>query len=118
MAWEKRPIDKMEMFDLLGKIYCKTAFGFAQLGLRYLIQRECGDTLQSKVNFIIKALVRSGLILVEGKVGKGKRYKWNLKQFGPVSIPLAEMIIAETAEQARIRQRTYYHAHKNDLRNK
>lgn len=116
MAWEKRDIDKMEMFNLLGKIYCKTACGYAKLGLRSFITCYGGKTLQGKYNYIIKAIRRSGLLLPGEKQGRSQSYKWNMNKFGPVSIAVAERIIDETENQARIRQREYYHRHKNDLR--
>lgn len=116
MALDKRDIDKMEMFNLLGKIYCKTACGYAKLGLRSFITGYGGETLQGKYNYIIKAIRRSGLLIPGEKLGRSQAYKWNMKKFGPVSIAIAEMIVAETENQARIRQREYYHRHKNDAK--
>lgn len=103
MAWAKKPIDKMEMLRLLGVIYAKTAVGFGRVGLRVLI-RETSPTIGGKYNAVIMALTGSGLLLYQGKC-RYRRYKWNLKDFGPPSILIAEMMVTETERQARIRAR-------------
>lgn len=104
MAWEKRTIDKMEMMHLLGLIYARTAAGFGKVGLLKLIKEEGKPTLRGKCDIIVKALVRSGLLLYEGNA-KYRRYKWNMKEYGPVSIPIAEMMVLETEYQKRVYER-------------
>lgn len=49
-----------------------------------------------------KLVDRGGLLTKQGKKGRGIAYKWNIKDFGPVSIPIAEAMIAETERQIRI----------------
>ena len=100
--WEKKPIDRMEMLHILGIIYGKTAAGFGKGGLARIIQTESKPTVKTKYTFVLKALVRQKLILKEGKVGRGRSYRWNLKEYGPPSIPVAQMMIAETEHQIRM----------------
>lgn len=101
-GWPKKEIDRMQMYQLLGKIYIQTVTGFGKMGLANFIRENGGDTVKTKYNFVAKALVRSGLLTKQGKRGRGIAYKWNIKDFGPVSIPIAEAMIAETERQIRI----------------
>lgn len=101
-GWPKKEIDRMQMYQLLGKIYIQTVTGFGKMGLAKYIRENGGDTVKTKYNFVAKALVRSGLLTKQGKTGRGIAYRWNLKDFGPVSIPIAEAMIAETERQIRI----------------
>lgn len=105
--WQKKPIDRMEMLHLLGVIYGRTGGRFEKVGLRALIQAQGKPTVKPKVNFIIKALVRTEMLLVQGEQGRSRAYKWNLQKFGPVTLALADRMILETAEQVRIRAREY-----------
>lgn len=101
-GWPKKEIDRMQMYQLLGKIYIQTVTGFGKMGLAKYIRENGGDTVKTKYNFVAKALVRSGLLTKQGKKGRGIAYKWNIKDFGPVSIPIAEAMISETERQIRI----------------
>ena len=105
--WEKKPIDRMEMLHLLGVIYGKTGGRFEKVGLRRLIYEQGKPTVRPKVNFIIKALTRTGMLLVQGEQGRGRAYKWNLEKFGPVTLAMAENVIKETERQAIIRSHEY-----------
>ena len=105
--WKKKPIDRMEMLHILGVIYGKTGGRFEKVGLRRLIAEYGKPTIRPKVNFIIKALTRSGILLVQGERGRGRAYKWNLQRYGPVTLAMADMVIAETARQIIIRAREY-----------
>lgn len=105
--WEKKPIDRMEMLHILGVIYGKTGGRFEKVGLRRLIAEYGKPTIRPKVNFIIKALTRNGILLVQGERGRGRAYKWNLQRYGPVTLAMADMVIAETARQIIIRAREY-----------
>ena len=107
MAWEKIPMDKMEMMHLLGLVYAKTAVGFGKVGLVELIRKEAKKTIRPKRNFIVKAFVRSGLLEPAG-LGKAQGYKWNLKEFGPPSLLVAEMMICATEDEVRKKRREYY----------
>lgn len=107
MRWNKRIIDRMEMLHLLGIIYGQTAVGFGKVELRKLIKERGGDSLQGRYHDIVKALECSGLLLYEG-VGRARRFKWNMRDYGVVSLPIADMMIYETENQVRIRAREYY----------
>ena len=102
MDGRKKPIDKMEMLHILGLIYARTASGLAKGGLARMIQTESKPTVKAKYTFVLKALVRQSVLFKEGKVGRGRSYRWNLKEYGPPSIPLAQMVIAETEHQIRM----------------
>lgn len=108
MAWEKIPVDRMEMMSLLGLVYAHTAVGFGKVGLRQLIETYGKPTVVPKRNFIIKAFIATELLLYEGKQGRARTYKWNLKDYGPPSIALAEMLISESERLAREKRNNYY----------
>ena len=59
-----------------------------------------------------RAMLRIGLMTHEDGKGRTTTYRWNLKKYGPPSIPMADMIIAETAEQIRISAKERYYAKK------
>lgn len=100
--WEKKPIDRMEMMHLLGLIYGKTGGRFEKVGLHRLIA-ECGKpTVKTKYHRIIKALTNTGMLLVQGEQGRNRAYKWNLQKFGPATLLLADKVIQEADNQARI----------------
>lgn len=105
--WKKKPIDRMEMLHILGLIYGKTGGRFEKVGLRRLIDEQGKPTIRPKVNFIIKALIRTEMLLVQGEKGRGRAYKWNLKKYGPVTLAMADKVIEETARQIIIRAREY-----------
>lgn len=107
MAWTKKPIDKIEMYHLLIKLYGMTAAGFGKVALQKLILEEAGLSVRSKASALTKALTTSGLLIYEGYGRKGRRYKWNLKEWGAVSIPIAEAMIHETRRQQVIAQNEY-----------
>lgn len=103
--WEYKPIDKIEMFHLLIKLYGEIATGFGKVRLQKIIAEQ-GGTLKAKAVPICKALTSSGLLLYEGGK-KGRRYRWNLKEWGAVSIPIAEAMCYETRRQRAIIQSEY-----------
>lgn len=105
MPWEKKPINKMEMLTFLGEIYARTAVGFEKVGLRKFIE-TCGKpTVKAKRNTIIKALTETRVLLSEGKQGRRRAYKWNLKDYGAPSLTIAQMLIAESERLTREIQR-------------
>jgi hypothetical protein len=112
MAYERKEIDRKEVLTLLGRMYALTATGKGRIGLVRYIKKEAGPTIVGKYTFMARAMLRIGLMThVDGK-GRATLYRWNLKQYGPPSIPLADMIIAETAEQIRISAKDRYYAKK------
>jgi hypothetical protein len=102
--WQKKPIDRMEMLHLLGLIYGKTGGRFERVGLRALIQQQGKPTVRPKVNFIIKSLLRNDILLAQGV---SRAYKWNLDKYGPVTLAMAEKVIAETERLINLRGREY-----------
>lgn len=108
-GWKKKPIDRMEMMKILGLIYVQTSAGFGKMGLAKFIFDNAGPTVKPKYAYITKALVRTELLTKSGNVGRGIAYRWNIKKYGPVSLPIADMVIAETEYQiiigARIKRR-------------
>lgn len=117
MGWEKRPIDKMEMMHILGLIYVKTAAGFGRIGLCRFIRKEAKATIKGKYTFVARGMIQSGLLIPDGQKGVACRYKWNMKDFGPVSLLIADMMIAETENQVRIAAKSRYYnrkARRND----
>lgn len=111
MAFDKKDIDRREVLTLLGKMYALTATGKGRIGLTRYIQREAGPSITGKYTFMARAMLRIKLFKPEGK-GRATLYGWNLKDYGPPSIPMADMIIAETAEQIRIAAKKRYYAKK------
>lgn len=108
--WQKKPIDRMEMLHLLGLIYGKTGGRFERVGLRTLIQQQGKPTVRPKVNFIIKSLLRNDILLAQGAQGAqgvSRAYKWNLDKYGPVTLAMAEKVIAETERLINLRGREY-----------
>lgn len=112
MAYERKDIDRKEVLTLLGKMYALTATGKGRIGLCRYIKKEAGPTIVGKYTFMARAMLRIGLFQwVDGK-DRTTTYRWNLKKYGPPSIPMADMIIAETAEQIRISAKERYYAKK------
>ena len=114
--WAKREIDKIEMFHLLIKIYGMTAAGFGKVALQKLILEEAGLSVRSKASALTKALTTSGLLIYEGYGRKSRRYKWNLKEWGAVSIPIAEAMIHETRRQQSVMQNEYHKRRRRRLK--
>jgi hypothetical protein len=116
MAYERKEIDRKEVLTLLGRMYALTATGKGRIGLVRYIKKGGGPTLAGKYTFMARAMLRIGLIQrVEGK-GRSILYAWNMKKYGPPSIPMADMIIAETAEQVRISARARYKSYKERMK--
>ena len=116
MAYERKDIDRKEVLTLLGRMYALTATGKGRIGLTRYIQREGGPTIVGKYTFMARAMLRIGLLQwVEGK-GTAMLYRRNMKQYGPPSIPLADMLIAETAEEIRIAAKARYYAKKERMK--
>ncbi len=112
MAFERKEIDRKEVLTLLGRMYALTATGKGRIGLCRYIKKEGGPTIVGKYTFMARAMLRIRLMThVDGK-GVATLYRWNLKEYGPPSIPLADMLIAETAEQIRISAKERYYAKK------
>lgn len=107
-GWPKKEIDRMEMMHILGLVYAKTAAGFGRVGLCRFVRKEGKATIVGKYTFVARAMIKSGLLIPDGQKGVACRYRWNMKDFGPVSLLIADMLIAETANQIRIAAREKY----------
>jgi hypothetical protein len=111
MAWVKKPIDRMEMMHLLGLVYARTAPGFGKVALEKLIKDEAKPTVRAKARCVLLALTQSGLLLY-CKEKKNREYRWNMKEWGPVSLLVADAMIAETEAQIRRKGRMCYASRK------
>ena len=107
-GWPKKEIDRMEMMHILGLVYAKTAAGFGRVGLCRFVRKEGKATIVGKYTFVARAMIKSGLLIPDGQKGVACRYRWNMKDFGPVSLLIADMMIIETANQIRIAAREKY----------
>lgn len=107
-GWPKKEIDIMEMMHILGLVYAKTAAGFGRVGLCRFVRKEGKATIVGKYTFVARAMIKSGLLIPDGQKGVACRYRWNMRDFGPVSLLIADMMIAETANQIRIAAREKY----------
>ena len=56
MAWEKKPIDRMEMLHILGLIYARTAAGFGKVALQQLMLDEAKPTVRAKAAVVCRSL--------------------------------------------------------------
>lgn len=107
-GWPKKPIDRMDMMHILGLVYAKTAAGFGRVGLCRFIRKEAKPTIKGKYTFVARGMLKSGLLIPDGQKGVACRYRWNMKDFGPVSLLIADMMMAETVNQIRIAARQKY----------
>ena len=107
-GWQKKEIDRMEMMHILGLIYAKTSVGYGRIGLCRFIRKEGKSTIRCKYTFVARALIKSGLLIYKGSQGVDRVYHWNFKDFGPISLQIADMIIKETAVQVRDAARIKY----------
>lgn len=110
MAFEKKEIDRREMLMILGKIYAITVGRHGRIGLCRFIQKEGGETIRRRYTFLARAMLRIRMVIPDEGKGKAVLYKWNLAKFGPPSLALAEKMIFETEDQARISARDRYWA--------
>lgn len=105
MAWAKKPIGRMEMLHLLGIIYAQTIVGFGKVALEKLIREKGKPTVKGKAEAIRTTLPRCGVLIYE-KNGKGRRYKWNMQEWGPVSLQVADAVIVATEQFIRRKANT------------
>ena len=101
--WEKKIIKPIDMLHFLGILYANTAVGYKILGLQTLIETNAAQPIVAKRTSITRALLNNKVVLSKGH-GQGQAYKWN-KEVGVPSIPMAEMLIEESASILRAEQR-------------
>ena len=97
-----KPVDRSDLFKVLGQIYTKTAATPAHIPLYSMLEKAGGDVAKRR-NMIGKTLLKIGLLKivsdrVPGKRGICRLYQWNLKDFGPVSLALVDMINERMSE--------------------
>ena len=107
-GWPKKEIDRMEMLHILGLIYANTAVGYGRIGLCRFIRKEAKPTIRGKYTFVARAIVKVGLLTYKGSQGVDRVYHWNFKDYGPVSLEIADMIINETRNQVVLHARDKY----------
>lgn len=106
-----RPIDRMEMLSVLGKIYAKTAGSPAKISLRGIIS-EGAPSVKAKMVPLARTLVSTGLLTRTGTQGRVYRYYWNWRKFGPPSLPMCDWIIEETRKTGRELAKKIYQSRK------
>ena len=103
--FDKVNIDRAEVLNLLGKIYAHTATGYARISLRRLITSN--QEVRTRYAELVTALIETKLLTAEGRTS-GIRYKWNMKEYGPPSLILADMIIGKMRRIRNKREQHYY----------
>ena len=106
-----RPIDRMELLSVLGKIYAKTAGSPAKISLRGIIS-EGAPSVKAKLVPLAKTLVSTGLLTRTGTQARVYQYYWNWRKFGPPSLPMCDWIIEETRKTSRELAKKIYHSRK------
>lgn len=89
-----RPIDRMELLLVLGRIYAKTAVCFEKISLTEIIKTSNAPSVDAKRGAILGALVETGLLFRKGANSRTFTYMWNRK-YGPPSLPLADWLIGQ-----------------------
>lgn len=106
-----RPIDRMELLSVLGKIYAKTAGSPAKISLRGIISQGA-PSVKAKLVPLAKTLVSTGLLTRTGTQARVYRYYWNWRKFGPPSLPMCDWIIEETRKTGRELAKKIYQSRK------
>ena len=89
-----KPIDRMELLIILGRIYAKTSVCYERVSLTKIIKTSKAPSVINKSGAIIGALVETGLILRKGGSSQDYAYMWNRK-FGPPSLPMVDWLIEQ-----------------------
>ena len=95
---EKKPVDRMEMLYLLGHLYAETAAGFGKVNLQRTINDAGAESIMTRRNLVMRSILRTGLMKLSVNDRRPRRtYKWNLKDYGPPTLLIADMIINDMA---------------------
>lgn len=113
--YDRKEIDRVEMLKLLGEIYAVTATGYARVSLRRMITSKA--EVKSRYAELVTALIETKLLTAEGKTS-GMAYKWNMKEYGPPSLVLVDLIIGEMRRVRCRRVKVYYHSKKRSQNQK
>ena len=106
-----KPIDRMELLSVLGKIYAKTAGNPSKVSLRGIIT-EGAPSVRAKVSPLVRTLVKTGLLTRTGTQARVYRYYWNWRKFGPPSLPMCDWLIEEVKQESREANRRLYRSRK------
>jgi hypothetical protein len=106
-----RPIDRMELLSVLGKIYAKTAGSPGKISLRDTIAQGA-PSVKAKMTCLSRTLVKTGLLTRTGTSGRVYRYYWNWRKFGPPTLPMCDWIIEEIKQEGREMQKRIYQSRK------
>jgi hypothetical protein len=107
-GWQKKDIPRMDMMHILGLVYVETCAGYGRIGLCRFVRKHGIPSVKTKYTFIARAMIKSRLLLPDDWKGIAVKYKWNMGKYGPVSIPIADMMMAETENQIRVAARSRY----------
>lgn len=95
-----KPMDRMEMYDVLAKIYLMTCIHWQRISLKKFIRENAGETIRPKYTYLAKALIKEKILLTSGKTS-AMLYKWNMKKHGPVSLFIADRMVNVAMETKR-----------------
>lgn len=102
-----KPIDRMELLIILGRIYAKTSVCYERVSLTRMIKTSNAPSVMNKGCAIIGALVETGLLLRQGNSSRDYAYMWNRK-FGPPSLPMTDWLIEQILVVKRRKQNEQY----------
>ena len=102
-----RPIDRMELLLVLGRIYAKTSVCYEKVSLNGIIKTSNVQSVFIKRSAVVGALVESGLLLRQGNSSRDYSYMWNHK-FGPPSLPMCDWLIEEVIRVKRRKHNEQY----------
>ena len=96
------PVDENQLLIALGNIYAEVSAHAAYIPLYARIAAAGRDVKRRKI-LIGKAIIELGILKVISTTIPGKRgvrftYRWNLKDFGPPSLPMVRQINDKMAE--------------------
>ena len=102
-----KPIDRMELLIILGRIYAKTSVCYEKVSLTRIIKTSNAPSVMNKGCAIIGALVETGLLSRQGNSSRDYAYMWNRK-FGPPSLPMTDWLIEQILLVKRRKQNEQY----------
>lgn len=92
MAFKRKEIDRVAVLRFLGGVYALTATGYGKVSLKKHVQKTA--PIKNRASDISKAMINTGLVYMQGYAA-GTKYKWNLKDYGPPSLLIVDMLLNE-----------------------
>lgn len=89
----KKGIDKIAYLRFLGELYSLTALDYNHVSLAKICAKY--RDLKHRIPETRMALQSTGVLLTKGRA-HSKKYKWNLKDFGPPSLLAVDALIHES----------------------